>query len=468
MGGDANQTLTIQPRRGRGSPQPQPHLFIALEAARPLAGGARCTLAGVRSIAVGRGEERSIAFEGASNKRDVRITVPDSWMSSEHARITRTPSGWILEDAGSKNGVSVNGATVDRHYLGDGDVIELGRTFLVLRTGLPTPETTAPTVESTESSDTRGFSSLIPALAASFERAAKMATTASAIAVLGPTGSGKELCARALHDASGRSGRFVAVNCGALADSVLESELFGYVAGAFSGAVKDRVGLIESSSGGTLFLDEIGELGAKAQAALLRVLQEKEIRPVGANEARDVDLHVLSATHQPVAALAERGDFREDLLARIAGFEMHLPPLCDRREDLGHIIATLLPRISKRPTEVAIAEDVARAYLAYGWPRNVRELEASLLRALTLGDGVSVEATNLEPTIGSSKLNLTRAKSESEELGAEDEERRTRLIALLNEHEGNVSAVAREMGALRQTVQKWLKRYGVDARDYRT
>jgi DNA-binding NtrC family response regulator len=458
VAGEIDRTLTIEAPRAIGAVTSEPHLFLALESARPTAGGARAALAGVSAVEIGRGATRAIERTRTGARSSLRLTIPDSWMSSAHARIVRTPSGWMLEDAGSKNGVLVDGRRVDRAYLGDGALIELGRSFLILRTGLPTPSE-SPTEKESAANDLRGFSSLVPALAAIYDEATRMAATTQSIAVLGPTGSGKELCARAIHRRSGRSGDLVAVNCGALVDSVLESELFGHAAGAFSGAERDRPGLLAASSGGTLFLDEVGELTSKAQAALLRALQEREVRPVGTAATTPVDLRVISATHRPLAELCAADRFRDDLMARLAAFALELPPLAARREDLGHILRSLVD------DGVELESAAARALFAYDWPRNVRELDACLVQALTLGDGAVVELAHCPPAVAGATLAVPTA--DVPPLDPADLMRRDQLRELLVRHRGNVSAVAREIGALRQTVQKWLQRYRIDAAQFR-
>jgi len=178
--------------------------------------------------------------------------------------------------------------------------------------------------------------------------------------IRGHSGTGKEVLARAVHELSGRRGRFVAVNCGGLVESLVQSELFGYRRGAFSGATEDRPGVIRTANAGTLFLDEIGDMPSSSQAVLLRVLQEREVKPLGATEPIAVDIRVMSATHCDLEGLIAAGDFRADLYARLSGFEFRLPPLGERREDIGLLTARLLER-AVPGVQLELSPDAARA-----------------------------------------------------------------------------------------------------------
>ena len=211
-------------------------------------------------------------------------------------------------------------------------------------------------------------------------RLVRVAMAKLPVLLLGESGAGKEVLARTVHDISARTGPFVAINCGALAPTLVESQLFGHVKGAFSGALKDEPGLVRASSGGTLFLDEIGELPAAAQATLLRVLQEKEVLPLGATKPVPVDLRVVAATLKPIE---QSPTFRPDLYARVAAYVHRLVPLRERRADLGLLIADLLPRLSaERAPKLRFAPDLATALVSHSWPLNVRELEHLLSVAI--------------------------------------------------------------------------------------
>ena len=231
-----------------------------------------------------------------------------------------------------------------------------------------------------------------------YDAIGRLAKTDSSVAIYGESGTGKELVARAIHNLSRRSGGpFIKVNCGALTETLLESELFGHERGAFTGAVKRRLGRLELADGGTLFLDEIGEISGAMQVKLLRVLQEGTFERVGGEQTIKVDLRVLSATHRDLPRLIEKGQFREDLFYRLQVVPLSVPPLRDRRADIAelarHFIHKLAPRAN--PGVNAISEDAIVRLLAYGWPGNVRELENAIEQALVFAEGNVITASAL-------------------------------------------------------------------------
>src|SRR6476659_5918277 len=226
----------------------------------------------------------------------------------------------------------------------------------------------------------------------------KVAPTASTVLILGETGTGKELVARAVHDQSPRSGEpFVAINCGALTETLIESELCGHRKGAFTGADEHRVGLFEVANGGTIFLDEIGELPKAMQAKLLRVLESREIRRVGENRAMNVDVRVVCATHRDLPEMVASGDFREDLMYRINTFEICLPPLRDRVDDIPELAEHLLSRFrgKARGANRHLAEDAIATLKSHVWPGNVRELANVIEHATILCDDGPITAAHL-------------------------------------------------------------------------
>ncbi|MBL6756472.1 MAG: sigma-54-dependent Fis family transcriptional regulator [Planctomycetes bacterium] len=228
----------------------------------------------------------------------------------------------------------------------------------------------------------------------------KVAAAGVPVLIQGETGTGKELVARALHDASPRSGGpFLAENCAAISENLLESELFGHKKGAFTGAVADRPGHFVAADKGTVFLDEIGDMPLSMQAKLLRVLQDGEVRAVGANTTRRVDVRIIAATHRDLPAAVASGDFREDLLFRLNVVTLHLPPLRERGEDVRAIARALLPAIAEEVgREATITEEGLAALAGWSWPGNVRELENELRRAVALSSG-AIGPDDLSPRI---------------------------------------------------------------------
>jgi transcriptional regulator with PAS, ATPase and Fis domain len=231
-------------------------------------------------------------------------------MSGTQARIARAGDELLVEDAGSASGTRVNGAPVAKHVLRNGDIIDLGQTTFVYR---EIDEAAGSVDAAGLEALPPGFATLDPGLARRLDRLGRVAPSPLSILLLGETGTGKEVLARTLHALSQRPGPFVALHCGAIAQSLVESLLFGHVGGAFSGAVKDEVGLVRAAHGGTLLLDEIGALPASSQASLLRVLQEGEVCPVGGAHAATVDVRIIAATDMPLEDRIERGQFRRDL-----------------------------------------------------------------------------------------------------------------------------------------------------------
>ncbi|WP_437802693.1 sigma 54-interacting transcriptional regulator [Sorangium sp. So ce693] len=481
-GGLESSTLSVS--RGPGAPaggRSSPFLFLVLESHRPLAPPARIALHEVDEVTIGRGAARKIEPTRNGSIRRLDLRLDDPWLSSRHARIVRLLGRWVVEDSGSKNGSLVNGAPLQHAQLEDGDLIELGRTFFVFRDALPHPPGAPALLEGApDAAPAPGLASLLPALLDAFEQLAVVARSAIPVLLQGETGTGKEVMARAIHALSGRAGDLVAVNCGALPRELVEGELFGHRKGAFSGATEDRPGLVRSADRGTLFLDEIGDLPAAAQAALLRVLQEQEVRPVGATRPVRVDLRVLAATHRPLQRLAALGEFRADLLARLSGYVIELPPLRARREDLGLILGELLGRAApERAAGMQIHPDAARAMLMYRWPANVRELAQCVTTAAVLAQGGAIEPRHLPDEVaraagrdGGDSGDEGEGEGESDaqgegDAGEEGDARRAELVALLVEHRGNVTAVARAMGKARMQIQRWLKRYRIDPEQFR-
>lgn len=294
-----------------------------------------------------------------------------------------------------------------------------------------------------------------------FARIEKVAPTDSTVLIYGESGTGKELVARAIHEQGARKSiPLVTMNCAAIPDSLIESELFGYEKGAFTGAEKSTQGLIESADNGTLFLDEVAELSPSAQAGLLRVLQEGELRRLGSTKTKRVNVRVLAATHRDLVARVDEGLFRDDLLYRLKVIEIDLPPLRDRKEDLPALAEHLLQRIrSKLNREVhGFSPGAVKKISEYDWPGNVRELENAIERALILCDGseITPDLLNFEK-IGDNSHQGSSSTSSKKSL---DEY----FVTFVRQHERemNETELARELGISRKTL--WERRQRFDIR----
>jgi DNA-binding NtrC family response regulator len=295
------------------------------------------------------------------------------------------------------------------------------------------------------------------------DEARRVARVDSTVLITGESGVGKEAVARFIHDESARSARpFVAINCAAVPEALIESELFGHVRGAFTGATQDRVGLFESANGGTLLLDEVGDLPPAMQVKLLRVLQEREFRRVGENRTRKVDVRVLAATHRdlPGEVAAER--FRQDLYYRLRVIEIRIPPLRERRDDILPIARRVLADTASRmklPVS-GFTPAAADLLLRWGWPGNVRELQNVVERALVLARGTRIEVEDLPDEIRSA-LPALGSPGVAPTLRTLDEVERTHILGVLDSVGGNRTKAASILGIGSATLFRKLKEYSV-------
>jgi len=293
----------------------------------------------------------------------------------------------------------------------------------------------------------------------------RLKDTRTPVLITGESGTGKELVARAIHF-RGPLARmpFVAVDCGALVPTLMESELFGHEKGAFTGALRAKSGLFHAANGGTIFLDEIGELPLEMQAKLLRVLQEKEIRPVGSNERVAVDTRVIAATNRDLETAYRAGTFRKDLYFRLNVVTVHLPSLRERRSDIPQLAHCFLDHYA--PGEnVQIAPAVMKVFLQYDWPGNVRELQNCIARAVALGDHRTIELADLPPAIRCAQ-DLETSKEEAAELSTTalaDLERMT-ILRVFEQAGGDKAVAGKMLGISRATLYRRLKRYNISPR----
>jgi two-component system NtrC family response regulator len=286
----------------------------------------------------------------------------------------------------------------------------------------------------------------------------KVAPSNASILLLGDSGTGKELCARSLHDLSPRaSGRFIAINCAAIPENLLESELFGYEKGAFTGAVKQTPGKIEYASGGTLFLDEVGDLPMSLQAKLLRFLQERVVERVGGREEISVDVRVVCATHQDLQEKIRSGTFREDLYYRISEIAIQIPPLRERGGDILLLARMYLENFNREQGRNlrGFSKEALTAMEAYSWPGNVRELKNRIKRAVIMAEGKQVVAKDLEleeVELDEKGLDLRHVREQAE---------RQAILRALSHSAGKVSAAADMLGISRPTMYDMIRKLSI-------
>ena len=302
------------------------------------------------------------------------------------------------------------------------------------------------------------------------------------VLILGETGVGKERMAEELHRRSPRSGKpLMRLNCAALSDSLLETELFGHERGAFTGAHERKIGLLEAAQGGTVFLDEIGDMPSLTQVKLLRVLEERQVRRVGSTASFGIDVRFVSATNRNLEQAIARGTFREDLYFRLNGITLVIPPLRERPAEIEDLALYFIAETSRSSWREAprISREALQLLLAYPWPGTIRELRSVVERAVVLCDSGSLLPAHLpeqrmrahfarrDPAPSPAPARADDAGPSPRPLPPHEQERRERLLSLLREHRGNVTAVGRALQKARFQVQRWLKRYGIDAAAFR-
>ena len=294
----------------------------------------------------------------------------------------------------------------------------------------------------------------------------RLADTRTPVLIVGESGTGKELVARAIHFRGAMAQTpFVAVDCGSLVPTLMESELFGYEKGAFTGAIKSKGGLFQAANGGTIFLDEIGELPLEMQAKLLRALQEKEVRPVGSNEKVLVDVKMIAATNRDLEAAYRAGTFRKDLYFRLNVVTVHLPALRERRSDIPMLVHHFLERYA--PGEnVQVTAAAMKSLLQYDWPGNVRELENCVARAMTLGDRHTIDVSDLPPSIRAEQPASGSMQPDSASLSttALAEMERMTILRVFEQAHGDKALAGKMLGISRATLYRKLKRYNISVR----
>ncbi len=388
----------------------------------------------------------------------VTVIIEDDQVSRVHARVRRRGDIIEVEDLGSRNGTWVNGERIDsKRRLNTGDEISIGPIVAVLGvTGsLRSPTSPAGSFERPIVMD--------PEMGRVYTLVERIADTPLTVLILGETGVGKELVAEALHRGSGRRDKpFIKLNCAALPENLLESELFGHERGSFTGADRRKVGFFEAADGGTLFLDEIGEMPQSLQAKLLRVLERKVIMRVGATTEITVDVRLIAATHRDLDAEAREGRFRSDLLFRISGFTISVPPLRERRSEimpLAEHFTRLAAAEAGRPPP-SFARDATELMQSYAWPGNVRELKNAVERALVLCNQ-TITAADLPDRMRDPGTHTRHVVSTSDVRGQLAEIEKASIEAALEAEDHNQTRAARRLGLSRRTLIYKMEKYGL-------
>jgi len=453
-------TLRVRPSGSHSAAAPElPPTLVKVLCAHDLRQpSVRHWLQGLEEIRVSRGAPGGTRKEGGT----LTITLDDGYASTRHLLLRRAGEGFVVSDEGSTNGTLVDGRKLapgeERHV--QTAFLEVGHTFLHLRSSVRGARE-SPTVDGEPMTLNSEFAMTLAA-------AGRLARRSHDLLITGESGVGKEVIARWLHQVSGRRGQLVAVNCAALPENLLEDELFGHVKGAFSNAHADRTGLIRAAHEGTLLLDEVGDMPLPLQAKLLRVLEDRRVRPLGSERETAVEVLVIAATHRDLGFMVAQGKFRQDLLARLGLLPLPIPPLRARREDLGLIIRRMLLELPIALDQVQLEADALRTLLLRPWPLNVRELRRILLAAVDLardeeGGAIVIGPQHLRLTANESAAAQPTSETQAlADLTPEDRQLQERLVELLEEHRGNVAAVARALDRPRTQVQRLMARLGVE------
>lgn len=418
--------------------------------------------------------EKDVYTIGSSAQVDLRLE--DNAVSRHHCEIRADERGYSIVDLESTNGTFVNGVRIARAFLTPGAEIHLGTSRLVFS---PTQE--ARELQISPSECFGGVVGRSVAMRRVFYIAETYAPTDASIMITGETGTGKEIMAEEIHRHSKRANKpFVVIDCAALAKDLIESELFGHVKGAFTGAASDRPGAFEYANGGTVFLDEIGDLAPELQPKLLRVLEKREIRRVGTNAVQKVNVRIICATNRRMDVEVQEGRFREDLFYRLCVVNLELPPLRNRKEDIPLLARKFVNDLhgSDALDEIADFDGAMEALRQHAWPGNVRELRNLIDRAFyspsrpidltdclhfgrimrspeTAEPAATPDSLTSERTIGTRPF-----KEEKAELV--DEFERKYILKLLKRNDGNISKSAREAGIERAYLQRLIKKYGIE------
>jgi transcriptional regulator with PAS, ATPase and Fis domain len=384
--------------------------------------------------------------------RECEVRIDDASVSRKHAVLHVSGDAVTVEDLGSANGTKVDGTPVvpgTTLRVRSGSLVEVG-SVRVLVSGLRSRS-----AKETPMQRTRAL----------VESVAKGTIS---VLLLGETGSGKEVLARRIHELSPRAGGpFLAINCAAMPENLLESELFGFEKGAFTGATSAKPGLLESANGGTVLLDELGEMPLGTQAKLLRVLETRQAMPVGSLRARDIDVRFVAATNRDLAASVAEGRFREDLLFRVSGITIQVPPLREREDEIPELARDLLDEECRRAgkPKKTLTPAALEVLVRYRWPGNVRELRSALERAVLLAPGDAVDVPHLflvaAPSPQPAPDGRTMAPPPPAPAASDDDPERARIAAALEKTGGNQTEAAKLLGLTRRALMWRMDRFGM-------
>ena len=432
----------------------------ALDSGKPLSTGGAALIVNPDAP-----NEKRVKLEGVvriGKENGCEAQLDDAHVSRRHAEVRITTDGVLVRDLGSRNGTHVNGVAVKEALLRPGAVITVGRTDILFDDGKTAraPKHDAGSVGVDEiTPGVRRFGDAVaaaPSMHEVFDLLARLAPTDLTVTLLGETGVGKDVLARAVHANSRRkNGPFAVFDCGAVTPSLIESELFGHVKGAFTGATGNRPGAAEQAHKGTLFLDEVGELAIDLQPKLLRMLEQRRVKPVGGQEEIEVDVRVIAATNRDLEEQVKKGEFREDLFFRLSAALVPIPPLRKRLEDLPYLIEACLG-----DTPMEVEPETVATLEAYDWPGNVRELKNVVAGAAAMADGPRLEPRHLAffkkrhraPTID--RMPLGGRPLEVLERAA--------IKQTLIKFEGNKTKAAKSLGIAASTLYEKIKKYDID------
>jgi transcriptional regulator with GAF, ATPase, and Fis domain len=405
-------------------------------------------------IVAGPDKGRAVDLAGSEARvgsgKGCEVALTDDTASRHHLTLRVDEAGVYVIDAGSRNGTTIDGVRVREAWVRHDSLVVAGATTLRLR--LLDAMIELPLSTRDHIGGLYGDSVAMRQVFAAIER---VAPTDATVLFEGETGTGKELAAEAIHEESARAqGPFVVFDCSAVSATLIESELFGHVRGAFTGAVADRAGALEAADGGTLFLDEIGELPLDLQPKLLRALEAREVRRVGGNSVRRVDIRLVAATNRSLSAEVDAGRFREDLYYRLAVVPIRIPPLRERPDDIIMLAKRFAADVGRGAT---LSDRVLRTFETQAWPGNVRELRNAVARTLSLGEPGEAASAPPGATVA---VDLSVPLVVARESLAEAFEQRY-LVEALRHTGGNVTRAAEIAGVSRKFIQRAIKRYGL-------